>query len=51
MNANISKKFRSSFAILLLIIPFMSCHRAVNHDCIITNVNVVDVNNQIEKQN
>ena len=43
MNANFSKRIKSGFVILLLIIPFMSCHRAVNHDYIITNVNVVDV--------
>ncbi|RPH26918.1 MAG: hypothetical protein EHM93_19385 [Bacteroidales bacterium] len=44
MNSNISKRIKSSFVILLLIIPFMSCYRAVQHDCLITNVNVVDVN-------
>jgi len=43
MNANFSKRIKSEFVILLLIIPFMSCHRAVNHDYIITNVDVVDV--------
>jgi len=43
MNANFSKRIKSSFVILLLIIPFMSFCRAGNHDCLITNVNVVDV--------
>ena len=43
MNANFSKRIKSSFVIILLIVPFMSCHRAVKHDCLITNVNVVDV--------
>ncbi len=44
MNSNFSKRIKLCFVILLLIIPFMSCHHAVNHDCLITNVNVVDVN-------
>jgi imidazolonepropionase-like amidohydrolase len=43
MKANFSQRIKSGFVILMLIIPFMSCHRAVNHDYIITNVNVVDV--------
>ncbi len=43
MNANFSKKIKSSFVILLLIIPFMSFCHAGNHDCLITNVNIVDV--------
>jgi len=43
MNANISKRIKSGIVILLLIIPFMSFCRAANHDCLITNVNVVDV--------
>jgi curli biogenesis system outer membrane secretion channel CsgG len=43
MNADFSKRIKSGFVILLLIIPLMSCHRAVSHECIITNVNVVDV--------
>jgi imidazolonepropionase-like amidohydrolase len=44
MNSNISKRIKSSFVILLLIILFVSFCRAGNHDCLITNVNVVDVN-------
>jgi hypothetical protein len=44
MNANFSKRVKSSFVILLLIIPFISFCRVGNHDCLITNVNVVDVN-------
>lgn len=43
MNANFSKRIKSRFVILLLIIPFMSSCRVSNHDCLITNVNVVDV--------
>lgn len=43
MNSNFFKRIKSSFVILLLIVPFMSCNRAVNHDCLITNVNIVDV--------
>ena len=44
MNTIISKRIKSGIAILLLIIPFVSFCRAGNHDCLITNVNVVDVN-------
>ena len=44
MNANFSKRIKSGFVILLLIIPFMAFCRAGNHDCLITNVNIVDVN-------
>ena len=44
MNASFSKRIKSSFVILLLIIPFMSFRYAGNHDCLITNVNIVDVN-------
>ena len=44
MNANFSKRVKSGFVILLLIIPFMSFCYAGNHDCLITNVNVIDVN-------
>jgi imidazolonepropionase-like amidohydrolase len=43
MKTNISKVTKSSFVVLLLIIPFMSFGYAGNHDCLITNVNVVDV--------
>jgi imidazolonepropionase-like amidohydrolase len=43
MNANFSKRIKSSFVFLLLIILFVSFCRAGNHDIIITNVNIVDV--------
>jgi predicted amidohydrolase len=43
MNPNLSKRIKSSFVILLLIIPFMSSYCVISHDCLITNVNVVDV--------
>ncbi|MEI8047909.1 MAG: hypothetical protein WCI92_11065 [Bacteroidota bacterium] len=43
MNANISKRIKSSFVILVLTIPFMSFCQPGNHDCIITNVTIVDV--------
>jgi imidazolonepropionase-like amidohydrolase len=43
MNANISKRIKSGFVILLLIMPFISFCRPRNYDCLITNVNVVDV--------
>jgi adenine deaminase len=43
MNATVSGRIKSSFAILLFIIPFMSFGLAGSHDCIITNVNIVDV--------
>jgi imidazolonepropionase-like amidohydrolase len=38
-----SKRIKSGFVILLLIMPFMSFCRIVKHDIVITNVNVVDV--------
>jgi hypothetical protein len=44
MNANISKRIKSGFVVLLLIIPIMSFCQPGNHDCLITNVNIVDVN-------
>jgi len=44
MNTNISKRIKSGFVIFLLIIPIVSFCYAGNHDCLITNVNVVDVN-------
>jgi N-acyl-D-aspartate/D-glutamate deacylase len=44
MNASFSKKIKSGFLILLLIVPFVSFCRAGNHDCLITHVNIVDVN-------
>jgi len=43
MNANFSKIIKPGFVILLLIVPFMSSCRVSNHDCLITNVNVVDL--------
>ena len=43
MNSNISKRMKTSFVIILLIISFISCRNARNHDCLITNVNIVDV--------
>jgi imidazolonepropionase-like amidohydrolase len=43
MNANFSIRIKSSFVIILLIMPFMSFSRAGKHDIVITNVNVVDV--------
>jgi len=44
MNASLYKRIKSSFFILLLVIPCMSFCRSGNHDCLITNVNIVDVN-------
>lgn len=43
MNSKFSKRIKTCFVILFLMVSFMSCHNAVNHDCLITNVNVVDV--------
>ena len=43
MNATVSGRIKSSFVILFFIIPFMSFGIAGSHDCIITNVNIVDV--------
>jgi len=44
MKANFSKKIKSGIVILLLIIPIMSFCQPGNHDCVITNVNIVDLN-------
>ena len=44
MNANFSKRIKSGFVILFLVLPFMPFCHAGNHDCLITNVNIVDVN-------
>jgi imidazolonepropionase-like amidohydrolase len=44
MNSKTSLVIKSGFVILIFLIPFISCCRAGNHDCLITNVNVVDVN-------
>jgi len=44
MNTNIFKRIKSGFVIFLLIIPIVSFCYAGNHDCLITNVNIVDVN-------
>ncbi len=43
MNADFSKRIKSSFVILLLIIPFGSLCRAGKPDIVITRVNIVDV--------
>ena len=43
MNTNISKRIKSGFVIFLLIISIASFCYAGNHDCLITNVNIVDV--------
>ena len=43
MNANFSIVIRSCFVILLLIMPIMSFCQPRHHDCVITNVNIVDV--------
>ena len=39
----LSKTIKSFSWILLLVISFPSCNGVVNHDCLITNVNIVDV--------
>jgi imidazolonepropionase-like amidohydrolase len=44
MNTNIYKRIKSSIVIVLLMIPIVSFCYTGNHDCIITNVNIVDVN-------
>ncbi len=44
MNSKTSNAIQSGFVILLLIMPFMSFCRAGKYDCLITNVNIVDVN-------
>jgi len=41
---NLYKIMKSIFWILSLIISFTSCNGVVNHDCLITNANIVDVN-------
>lgn len=43
MNSKYLKRIKTSFVIALLIALFMSCHNAGKHNCLITNVNVVDV--------
>jgi hypothetical protein len=44
MSANyLHKTIKSIFWILLLVISFPSCNGVANHDCLITNVNIVDV--------
>lgn len=43
MNVNFSKGLKLCFWVLLIIIPLMSFRNEVNHDCLITNVNIVDV--------
>lgn len=44
MNTITSKRLKSGLVFLLLIIPIMVFCKTVNHDCLITHVNVVDVN-------
>ena len=44
MKANFFNTITSGFLFLLLTTPFLSFCRVVNHDCIVTNVNIVDVN-------
>lgn len=39
----LSKTIKSFSSILLLVIILPACDRVVNHDCLITNVNIVDV--------
>ncbi len=39
----LSKTIKSLSWIFLLVILFSSCNKVVNHDCLITNVNIVDV--------
>ena len=43
MNSKTSIAIQSGFVILLLIMPFISFCGADKHDCLITNVNIVDV--------
>lgn len=42
MNSNLSEKIKSGFMILLFIIPLMSFY-SHKHECLITNVNIVDI--------
>lgn len=44
MNTDISTRIKSCFVVFLLSIPIMSFCYGGNHDCLITNVNIVDVN-------
>lgn len=44
MNSKISNAIKSGFLILLLVMPLISFCRTGKHDCLITNVNIVDVN-------
>jgi len=39
----LSKTIKSFSWILLLVLSFPSCNGVVNHDCLITNVNIIDV--------
>jgi len=43
MNAIFSQGIKASIVIFLLIIPLVSFYYSGNHDCLITNVNIVDV--------
>jgi imidazolonepropionase-like amidohydrolase len=44
MYSKTSKVIKSSFLILLLILPMVSFPQSKHHDCVITDVNIVDVN-------
>lgn len=44
MNSNLSSRIKRGFLISLLVILFMTFCHATKHSCLITNVNVVDVN-------
>jgi hypothetical protein len=43
MNSKISDVIKSGFLFLLLVVPFMSFGLTGKHDCLIANVNIVDV--------
>lgn len=43
LKTSFSKRIKSGFVILILLIPFISASCVISHDCLITNVNVVDV--------
>jgi imidazolonepropionase-like amidohydrolase len=51
MKTNISRGLKSWFVFFLLIIPIVSFCCSGNHDCLITNVNIVDVNTGIILKN
>jgi len=43
MNANLLERIKSGFLISLLILPIMSFCQTRNHNCLITEVNIIDV--------